>query len=112
MSLVFRIIKLLIQNKYDEAFGNIIWENEFTNITKNNSLKEKIKDSLLETILKYEHRLENVKVEVQMFQEEGYVLNTKRLRERINIETTAIIKKTKEKFFHQEYFYIAPLSQY
>jgi hypothetical protein len=63
------------ENKYDERFGNMIWENEFENIIKNNSQKEKIKNSLLETVMKYEKRLEHSRAEIQMMQEEVLVNN-------------------------------------
>ena len=98
------------ENKYDEAFGNIIWDNEFTNITKNNNIKEQIKISLQESILKYEHRLEHVRVEIQVTQEEISSSNVKRLRERVTVEITGTIKKTKDRFKHRERFFIAPLS--
>ncbi len=68
---ISQYIRLMIscqyrENKYDDLFGNLIWENEFENIIKNNSQKEKIKNALLQTIMKYENRLEHGRSEIQM----------------------------------------------
>lgn len=114
---IAQYIRLIItsqykENKYDEAFGNLLWENEFENIIKNNSTKEKIKNAIVQTILTYEHRLENVKAEIHMVEEEVEVRYGRRLREKVKIEITGIIKKNKELFKHSECFYIAPLSYY
>ncbi len=100
------------ENKYDENFGNVIWDNEFTNITKNNNVKEQIKISLLEAIVKYESRLENVRVDIQVHQEEINTSSVKRLRERVTVEITGVVSKSKERFRHREKFFIAPLSYY
>lgn len=100
------------ENKYDEKFGNLIWENEFENIIKNNSLKERIKNALLQTIALYEHRLENVKAEIQLVQEETRITRGRQLREKVRIDISGTIKLNKEPFKHTESFYIAPLSYY
>lgn len=100
------------ENKYDEAFGNLLWESEFENIIKSNSTKEKVKAAIVQAIQKYESRLEHVKADIHLVEEEIQLKYSKRLREKVRIEITGIIKKNKESFRHLESFYIAPLSYY
>jgi predicted component of type VI protein secretion system len=100
------------ENKHDEQFGNELWENDFANITRNNLIKEQVKQSLLANILKYEKRLEQVRVDVGVSQQDIANRKNHSMKERVEIEVSAKMIKTKEAFTHREYFYVAPLSYY
>jgi predicted component of type VI protein secretion system len=54
----------------DEQFGSNIWDADFDNIDFRSRQKEVILQSLLAAIKKYEPRIENVRVETTMYQEE------------------------------------------
>lgn len=99
------------ENRYDTAFGNAIWENEFEHIQHNNPLREHIRQSVLKSITCYEPRIEQVKVDIHISQEELQTALLKRLHERVDVHISAIIIKTREPFRHHEHFYIAPLAQ-
>jgi predicted component of type VI protein secretion system len=110
-------IHLMISSRYgeykiDESFGNILWDNEFCNITKNNNIKEQIKTSLYTSIVKYESRIENVRVEIQVAREETTAMGMRALREKVIVEVTATVKKNKDVFKHYERFFIAPSSYF
>ncbi len=95
---------------FDESFGCAIWSIDFDNLTSVNKLRDIISDSLLESITSKEKRLKSVKLEVAIQQDEfrGYAMN--RVKKRVNITITGIIRLTNEPFLCVEKFYIAPLS--
>ena len=99
------------ENRYDAAFGNAIWENEFEHIQHNNPLREHVRQSVLQCITRYEYRIEQVKVDIHISQEELHSAQLRRLHEKVDIHISAVIIKTREPFLHHEHFYIAPLAQ-
>jgi len=52
------------ENKQDESFGNELWENDFENIVNVQAFKEKLAQSLQNTISTHKIRLTGVKVNV------------------------------------------------
>ncbi|MFC5045000.1 GPW/gp25 family protein [Aquimarina hainanensis] len=96
---------------FDESFGCSIWNIDFDNLASTNKLKNVIADSLVESITSHEKRLKNIKVEVDIQQEE---LNrhdsVNRIKKRVDIVVNGILKQTNEPFSCLEKFYIAPLS--
>lgn len=98
------------ENKYDESFGNVLWDFDFEVLSRTNDVKEQVKESLEKAIKQYETRLE--KVEVEIFSEqENFSQGSKYIaRERVDVTVNALIKRTQESFIHQEFFYISPLS--
>lgn len=99
------------ENKYDSAFGNAIWENEFEPIHNNNPVREHIRQSIHKNIIRYEPRIEQVKTDIQIWQETLLNASQQRLHERVDIRVSAVIVKTREPFRYEEHFYIAPLAQ-
>lgn len=70
-----------------------------------------MRDSLEESLNKYEKRLNDVRVDVKIKQEElTAVESSNRIKKRIDITVRGKIKKTSEAFSYVEYFYIGPLS--
>ena len=99
------------ENRYEREFGNAIWDNEFTNINNNNPVREHIRLSVLKSIASFEPRIEQVRADINIWQEELFTTETRRLNERVDIYIHAVICRTKEPFLHHEHFYIAPLAQ-
>ncbi len=54
----------------DENFGCSIWNHDFDNVTCDNKMKEKLRQSLLSSIHEYEKRINNVRIDLLMGQEE------------------------------------------
>src|SRR4051812_45010857 len=54
----------------DEKFGSSIWDADFDNEDHRSKHKETILQSLLTTIEQYEKRIENVRIDTSLYQEE------------------------------------------
>ena len=97
--------------KTDESFGCEIWEFDFENVTNSQLFKEKIRNSLRQTIAKHEPRLSQVKIDIQIQQVEFLVVN-RRTKSRIILKVDGVLTKTNEPFSYGENFFIGPLSYY
>lgn len=95
----------------DENFGCCIWEYDFDNITSSHKIKEYIRESLSDAIIRYEKRLGNIRVELEIGQEE--LVNQKngsRVKKKITITVTAWLNATNEKFIYEDSIFTGPLS--
>jgi phage baseplate assembly protein W len=97
----------------DESFGCSIWDCDFDNLTAKNKMRERVKDSIRQSVLKYEQRLESVKAEVYIKEEE---LNTtifgRQVKKRMEVHISAVNKITNEPFYYRDSFFTGPLSYY
>ncbi|MET7030320.1 GPW/gp25 family protein [Sediminicola luteus] len=110
---MFRLISITHfgECKQDDSFGNELWEFDFETVYNMQAFKERLSQSLQNTVTRHEKRLSNIKVNVAIEQ----VLTTiykKRIRQRIQISLEGTIRKTNEPFKHQELFFMGPLSYY
>ncbi|MEP6747594.1 MAG: GPW/gp25 family protein [Bacteroidota bacterium] len=95
----------------DPEFGCGIWDYDFDSNTSGYKLKEVFRQSLCNTIEKYEKRLRQVRIEIGFHQQEvtstGQAVSVKK---RIDIIVTATYISTNEKFNYRYSFFIGPLS--
>ena len=97
--------------EYDKSFGCIVWETDFDNLTTVNKLRDEIKQSVAEIIQKYESRLEKVKVEVSIRQEELPIkINGRHVKKRIILQVVGIVKSTRRPYSFTDRFFAGPLS--
>jgi phage baseplate assembly protein W len=97
----------------DELFGCDIWDCDFDNITAGNKIRERIKLSIQQSILKYEERLQSVKVDVFIKEQElNSTLNGRHVKKRLDVVITAVNKITSEQFTYRDSFFTGPLSYY
>lgn len=97
----------------DEHFGCGIWDTDFDNLISNNKIREKIKSSVYHSVTGYEKRLQSVKVEVFIKEEElPNKINGRQIKKRLEIQLTAVNKMTNEPFSFRDSFYTGPLSYY
>ena len=95
-----------------EDYGSMIWELEFNQLVKISDWEEGDRNSLVETIGKYEKRLRNVDVDVTLLEiEEENSNKTSHIRRRAQITVTGIMDRTNERFNFTTSLYISPLSQ-
>lgn len=95
-----------------EDYGSIIWDLEFNQLVKISDWEEGVRNSLIETIGKYEKRLRNVNVDVTLLEiEEESVNKISHIRRRAQITVAGIMDRTNEKFNFTTSLYISPLSQ-
>lgn len=95
----------------DEDFGCCIWEYDFDNITSSHKIKEFIRESLTDALIRYEKRLTDARVELEIGQEEK--ANQKmgcRVKKKITITITGLLNATNEKFIYEDSIFTGPLS--
>ena len=97
--------------KPDESLGCEIWDFDFENITNYQLFKEQVKKSFLKTLEKYEPRLSQLRVEIQIQQVEFRVQN-RRTKSQIKLQVDGVLTKTNELYSYTENFFIGPLSYY
>jgi phage baseplate assembly protein W len=97
--------------KPDESFGCEIWDFDFDNITNYQLFKEQVKKSIIQTIEKFEPRLSQVRVEIQIQQVEFRIQN-RRTKSQITMKVDGVLTRTNESYSHTENFFIGPLSYY
>jgi phage baseplate assembly protein W len=94
----------------DEQFGCGIWDNDFDNITNSARIKEIMRQSILESVQRYEKRLGKVRVELLLFQEEIAAYRGRMLKKRIEITVTGNLLLTNDKYVYKDSFFMGPLS--
>ncbi len=95
----------------DSNFGCWIWENDFDNLTSNNKIREQIKQSLLQSINRFELRITNVRVDVMIRQEELLMnLTGRQMKKMMEITVSAFLLATKEPITYTDRFFTGPLS--
>ncbi|WP_223708300.1 GPW/gp25 family protein [Niabella beijingensis] len=94
----------------DEQFGNKLWEEDFDNVSYRNRQKEKILLSLGKTISRFERRIEKVKIEMNVHQEENPSGGDPRMKRRLEFAITAVIAATNEPITYRDGFFISPLA--
>ncbi|MBD3661282.1 MAG: GPW/gp25 family protein [Arenibacter algicola] len=99
------------ENKQDDTLGNELWENDFETVDNIQAFKERLSESLQNTLIRHEKRLSNIKVSVG-FEQVLTTVYKRRVRQRIQISIEGTIRKTNETFKHQEVFFMGPLSYY
>ncbi|MEP7170601.1 MAG: GPW/gp25 family protein [Bacteroidota bacterium] len=115
-SIAQRIHLILITNlgefRSDKEFGNKMWDHDFEIIPNINAWKDSMAKSVREAIIKFEQRLLNIKVTLDLTEEEftnKEQQSLKRIKKKVDIKIQANIKKTNEQFYFQELLYVSPL---
>lgn len=113
-SIAQRIHLLLVTNlgefRVDPTFGCIIWEHDFENMSNLNLWKDKMMRSVKDGLEKFEKRLFNCQVSIELSQQEfsgGDEL--RRIKRRVDIKVNAKIKRTNEAFLFEETLFISPV---
>jgi phage baseplate assembly protein W len=95
----------------DAEYGCWIWENDFDNLTTNNKIREQIKLSLVKAVRQYEPRMQNVKVEVLIRQEEQVnQMSSRQVKKMLDITVSGTLSATKEVVICNDRFFTGPLS--
>ncbi|SDE77597.1 Gene 25-like lysozyme [Pricia antarctica] len=112
---IFQFISIIIttyfeEYTFDDEFGSAIWETDFDLLVNANVLKEHIKYSLTDQIERYEKRLTNIELNIELKESLIENSNKVRLKKYLLISVTGIIIKTDESFRFTGDYYLAPLS--
>ena len=111
-------INLLIKThfgdyRYDKEYGCYIWNKDYTTVTNVPKWKDELRELMQNSIEKYETRLKNIKVTLDM---EEVILSERfkgqplKLKKKISVHITGIIKHLSEPFEHYEFLLFSPLS--
>ncbi|MFC2530273.1 GPW/gp25 family protein [Segatella oris] len=110
-------IMMMIVSKYGEAeskddYGSVIWNLEYNQTVFNQDWEENVKKSLEKTVVKYEHRLKNIEVNVELTEVEEEIRNKyPNARRRVRIGVRGLLILNDNPFYFNTYLYISPLSQ-
>jgi len=95
----------------NEAFGCGLWDADFDNLSSRSRLKDGLVQALEDAIKCHEPRLEQVRTELQLHQEEISAAGTnRRIKNRLDITVTGIMNGTNEPLVYKDHFFISPLS--
>ena len=95
----------------DPSYGNSIWEHDFDNLTTRIRQQEMMKDSLLLAVKKNERRLDAVKVEVAVKQEEVDPESAdRRFKKKLDVIIRGKLTATSEDIVFRDSFFVSPLS--
>lgn len=94
----------------DDQFGCSIWDSDFDNLTSAPRVKESMRQSIQQSVLQYEKRLQKPRVELTLQQEEMPELKGRRVKKRIEVVISGILQLTNERFTYRDSFFVGPLS--
>lgn len=106
------LVTVLGEFRSDPKFGCFIWDNDFENMSHLNSWKDKVSNSLRELFIKYEPRLTNHRVLLNVSQEEftnEENAASVRIKRRLDLTLKGNILKTNEEYQFKETLYISPI---
>ena len=96
--------------KFDEGFGIGFWEVDFDMLKSDANLKLLVKESLKESIQRYEKRLFVQEVEVEVTHQNLSTLEKTRTKKKIIIYIKGFIRETNNPYEYRTHLFIAPLS--
>lgn len=104
------LVSFFDETRYDSSYGCALWDQDFTIMTSL-KWKELIRDSVKESLQRFEHRITNIKIQVELDEFEIMTKSEHYVRKRIGIGVEAVIRQTNEPFRFFERIYISPMSQ-
>ncbi|GLU56960.1 GPW/gp25 family protein [Dyadobacter frigoris] len=97
------------ETRFDENYGCALWEHDFSMLSQI-KWKDLIRESLEVAISRFERRLMQTKVRVEIEELEVMSKNNNYIRKRIGVEVKAVIRRTNEPFIFFERIFISPMS--
>lgn len=98
------------ENKLDDRYGSLFWDNDYDIHLSNDGRREMIIDSLQQQVRLYEKRLTGVVVEVNVKQAVLNDSQRSQMRRRIEIVISGAIARSNEPFRFQTGFFIGPMA--
>jgi predicted component of type VI protein secretion system len=97
------------ENLQNDHYGSEFWDDDYDIHLNSDERSEKIKITLKDQISKFEKRLEQVDIEVNIKQSEVYRQQGTQQRYRLEIIIRGLLVRTKEPFIFKTGFFIGPL---
>jgi len=100
--------------RFDESYGCSVWEHDFENIISINSWKDRMAQSVKQSLLFHENRLSNTMVRIDIGQEELAMQGKEhinRIKKCVDITVSGTIVETNQPFPpYKQRLYISPFS--
>lgn len=98
------------ESRFDETFGCSLWDEDFSN-QANSRWKEEIRQSIETSVAEHEKRLTQVRVRVDLADEEIHDNRTnRRIKRRLTVWIDGLLTRTNESFSFNRSLFLAPLS--
>ncbi|AUD01088.1 GPW/gp25 family protein [Spirosoma pollinicola] len=98
------------ESRFDESFGCSLWDEDFSNQTSSR-WKEDIRQSIETSVAKHEKRLNQVRIRVDLADQEIQLTRTnRRVKRRLSVWIDGLLTRTNESFSFQRSLFLAPLS--
>lgn len=114
---ISQYIELIIYTRYGEHryrpdFGCEIWDLDFELIVSESMWEEKLRQSLLRSITKYEQRIYNVQIDVKINEVNKFypLRNITEIKKQVEIMVKGTVQQTGENYFFSTSLYLSPLS--
>jgi phage baseplate assembly protein W len=100
------------EHRHNNKFGFAIWDTDFELVVNSYSWEEKFKSSLLQSILEFEHRLYQLKLEIKIRDIEKKFASTDAIeaKKRVDISVYGKIEQTGEDYIFKTGLFLNPLS--
>ncbi|WDF54402.1 GPW/gp25 family protein [Mucilaginibacter sp. KACC 22063] len=114
---ISQYLELIIFTRYGEHrympdFGCEIWDLDFELIVSESTWEEKLRQSLLRSINKYEKRIYDVNIDVHIKEVTKFypLRNVTEIKKQVEIVIRAKVQKTGENYFFSTALFLSPLS--
>lgn len=114
---ISQYIELLIYTRFGEHrympdFGCEIWDMDFELIISESMWEEKLRQSLLRSVMKFERRLYEVQVAIHIKEVEKFypLRNITEVKKQVEIVVSGKVQKTGENYRFSTLLYLSPLS--
>jgi len=101
------------ENRYDNKIGCMIWNKDYSTITDISKWRDELKLHIASSIEKNEPRIEKIKINLEIGDtelSEKFRDHPVKLKKKITIQVSGIIKHLNEPFEHYEHLFFSPLS--
>lgn len=100
------------EHRSDSGFGCEIWDLDFELIVSAAMWEEKLRQSLLKSVISHEHRLSNTVINIAISDTERFnvLKQFPEIRKRVDIHISGVIHKTGESFNFKTNMFLSPLS--
>lgn len=100
----------LAESRFNESFGCSLWDEDFAN-QASSRWKENVRQSIDDSITAHEKRLTQVRVRVELADQEMQIGRTnRRVKRRLSVWIDGVLTRTNESFSFQRSLFLAPLS--
>jgi phage baseplate assembly protein W len=98
-------------HRFNANYGCIIWNKDFEILEKNMKWEEEISNSIKDSILHNETRIEQVRLNTTFAEvlQESAVSKVKAIKKVINIEIRGVIKQGGQEFVYRKSLFVSPI---